>query len=292
MKRATAISLLKKTAAEWNDHNAPSLGASLAYYTLLSLAPLVLLVVALAGLFLPQIAARQDLVAQASQLAGESAANTLRTVLNASKQANGGVLASSLAVVTLLFGASGVFAELRQSLNLIWEAPPQSSGVRTFILQRLAAFAMVLMLGFLMLLSLLISAAIGLLEHYFVNILPAGTAMFSELLNVVASLAAISVLFGLIFKLVPDVLIDWRDVGIGALFTGILFTLGRAVLAFYIATTGVGSTYGAAGSLVALVVWVYYSAQIFFFGAVFTRVYALSCGSMSKRGVKMPAAIN
>jgi len=292
MDRSKAISLLKRTAEKWNAHNAPSLGASLAYYTLLSLAPLVVLVVALAAIFLPRSAAEQDLLVQARHLAGASAADTLHSVLMSSDHAKGGVLASSLAIVTLLFGASGVFAELRQSLNIIWDAPPDSGGVREIIVQRLATFVMVITLGLLLLLSLLVSAAIGVGEHYFAEVVPAGTAVVSEVVNVLASLAAISVLFGLIFKFIPNVPITWRDVGIGALFTAVLFTIGRMLLAFYLATAGVGSTYGAAGSIIALVVWVYYSAQIFFFGAVFTRVYADSCGSKRPVRAAARAAIN
>jgi len=208
-----------------------------------------------------------------------------------SNQAKGGVVASSLAIVTLLFGASGVFAELRQSLNIIWDAPPDTGGLRDIIVQRLATFVMVITLGILLLLSLLLSAAIGVGEHYFTEVVPAGTAVVSEVVNVVASLAAMSVLFGLIFKFIPNVPIAWRDVGVGAVFTAVLFTIGRMLLAFYLATAGVGSTYGAAGSIIALVVWVYYSAQIFFFGAVFTRVYADSCGSKRPRRDRASAAI-
>jgi membrane protein len=266
MDCATVVRLLKQTAARWNEHRAPSLGASLAYYTLLSLAPLAVLVVALAGVFLSRSTAEQDVIYQARQLAGDSAADTLRSVLASSRQAQGGIIASTLAIVTLLFGASSL------------------------IMQRLATFVMVIMLGVLLLLSLLVSAAIGLGEHYFAERVPEGTAVISEITNIVATLLAISVFFALIFKFVPNVKITWRDVAIGAVFTAILFTIGRMLLAFYLATAGVGSTYGAAGSLVALVVWVYYSAQIFFFGAVFTRVYADSCGSKKPRG--RAAAIN
>jgi len=292
MDRATVVSLLKQTAKKWNDHNAPSLGAALAYYTLLSLAPLVVLIVALAGIFLARTAVEQDLLVQARQLAGSSAADTLHSVLMNSNQAKGGLVASSIAIVALFFGASGVFAELRQSLNIIWNAPPDTGGLREIIVQRLATFVMVITLGILLLLSLLVSAAIGVGEHYFAEVVPAGTAIVSEIVNLVASLAAMSVFFGLIFKFIPNVPIAWRDVGIGAVFTAFLFTIGRMLLAFYLATAGVGSTYGAAGSIVALVVWVYYSAQIFFFGAVFTRVYADSCGSKRPRRPRASAAIN
>ena len=285
MSPASIYDLVKDTASQWSERNAPRLGASLAFYTLLSLAPLVILVVAICGLFLSKTTAEHELLGQARQLVGYSGADTLKSLVDNANHGKSGLIASVIAVVTLVFGASGVFVELRDSLNTIWDAPPAATGVRTFILRRLVTFGMVLALGFLLLVSLLITAVLGFLERYFMHFLPIGTAVVGELANVVLSLAAITILFALIYKFVPDVPIDWRDVGIGAVVTAVLFTIGRACLAFYMATAGVGSTYGAAGSLVALVVWVYYSAQIFFFGAIFTRVYADSYGSRKTRRI-------
>jgi membrane protein len=279
MNLASAFDLLKRTATRWNDLSAPRLGAALAFYTLLSLAPLVILVVAICGLFLRQSTAQSELLAQATQLVGYSGAKALQMVVNHANPPSGGLIASVTAIVTLIVGASGVFVELRDSLNTIWDARPSANSVKVFITRRLMCFGMVLALGFLLLVSLLISAAIGVVERYFLNLLPAGTAIAGEIANVVVSLAAITILFALMFKYVPDVRIDWRDVWTGALVTAVLFTIGRALLAYYLATAGVGSTYGAAGSLVALVVWVYYSAQIFFFGAIFTRTYSELFGS-------------
>ncbi len=288
MNRTTVFDLIKKSAAKWSDRDAPRLGAALAFYTLLSLAPLVILVVALCGFFLSRSTAEQELLGQARQLVGYSGANTLRSLVDNAQQIRSGLLASCIAIITLIFGASGVFVELRDSLNTIWDAPAVAGGIRGFVVRRLATFGMVLALGFLLLVSLLISAALGFLERYFMHFLPVGTAIVGEVANVVISLAAITILFALIFKFVPDVTIDWKDVWIGAAVTAMLFTVGRALLAFYMATAGVGSTYGAAGSLVALLVWVYYSAQIFLFGAVFTRIYADSYGSR-KRVTERPA---
>jgi membrane protein len=290
MTRAVAFDLLKRTADTWNDRNAPRLGASLAFYTLLSLAPLVVLVVAICGLALPKTTAEQELLSQATQLIGYQGANTIRSLIDNTQHAKSGIFAGVFAIATLLFGASGVFVELRDSLNFIWDVRTLSSGVRRFLLRRLATFGMVLALGFLLLVSLLISAAIGVVETYFMNLLPVSTAITGEIANVVVSVTAVTILFALIFKFVPDVRIDWHDVWIGAFVTSVLFTIGRALLALYLTTAGVGSTYGAAGSLVALVVWVYYSAQIFFFGAVFTRVYADLYGSRSARRVAPLAA--
>jgi membrane protein len=180
-----------------------------------------------------------------------------------------------VAVATLLFGASGVFAELQDSLNIIWDAPPgNSSGWIAMIKQRVISFGMVLALGLLLLVSLLLSAGLGLIEEFFSGLISVHAAALGEAANFVISLVGVAVLFALIFKFVPNVRIDWRDVIVGGVATAILFSIGRALLALYLRTTGIGSAYGAAGSLVALVVWVYYSAQIFFFGAEFTRVYA------------------
>ncbi len=288
MNKSTAVGLIKRTALKWSDRDAPRLGAALAFYTLLSLAPLVILVVAMCGFFLSRSTAEQELLGQARQLVGYSGANTLRSLVDNAQQLKSGVFASGIAIVTLIFGASGVFVELRDSLNTIWDAPEVTSGISGFVLRRLATFGMVLALGFLLLVSLLISAALGFLERYFMHFLPVGTVIVGEAANVLISLAAITILFALIFKFVPDVAIDWKDVWIGAAVTAVLFTVGRALLAFYMATAGVGSTYGAAGSLVALLVWVYYSAQIFLFGAVFTRIYADSYGSR-KRVTELPA---
>jgi membrane protein len=284
MSPATAFDLVKTTATRWNDHDAPRLGAALAYYTLLSLAPLAILVVGICGLVFSQSSAEQQLFSQAQELVGYQGAKTLQTLAHNAHQSKGGILAGIVAIITLVFGASGVFVELRDSLNTIWDAPPlPQGGVKTFIFRRLITFGMVLALGFLLLVSLVVSAALGIVEKYFMGLIPVHAAMAGEVANVVISLVAIAALFGLIFKFVPDVKIDWQDVGVGALVTAVLFTIGRSLLAFYMATAGVGSTYGAAGSLVALVVWVYYSAQIFFFGAVFTRVYAEYYGSRMKR---------
>lgn len=282
-----ALQLLKKTAASWNDHNAPRLGASLAYYSLLSIAPLLILTVRICEVVFKK-AAEQDLLQQIGAIAGYSSAVAIEKLLDSAHHANG-VLATIVALVTLLFGASGVFMDLRDSLNTIWHAPSRPSSTwRGVVWRRLVSFGMVIALGFLLLGSLILSAAITMVEKFFGKFMPLHLVIFSELANFLISLVALSVLFALIFKFVPDVPIDWRDVGIGAIVTALLFSIGKAVLALYLGTMGVGSTYGAAGSLVALVVWVYYSAQIFFFGAIFTKVYADTVGSQAaERGRAM-----
>lgn len=281
--------ILTITASRWSDRNAPRLGAALAYYTLLSLAPLLVLLVGICGLVFKR-SAEQHLVQQVAALAGSSSAKTIQTLLDSAHHANG-TLATIIALATLLFGASGVFMELRSSLNIIWDVPARlTSTWRDFVSERLVSFAMIVALGFLLLVSLIASAAISLLEKFFSDFVPLHFAILTELANFGISLVGLAVLFALIFKFVPDLPIHWRDVAIGAIATAVLFTVGKALLGLYLGTAGVGSTYGAAGSLVALVVWVYYSAQIFFFGAVFTRVYADTLGSQAARKERIAAA--
>ena len=276
--------VIKGAAVQWNDHNAPRLGAALAYYTLLSIAPLLILIVAIFGLAFDKNTAEQNLLGQVSGMAGESAARALKGVLDTAHRSGSGIFATVAAMVTLLFGASGVFMELRESLNTIWDAPPQTgSNWRTLVWQRLVSFGMVLALGFLLLVSLVLSAALAVVSNFFNNYIPVKAAILGETANFIIPLIAIAALFALIYKFVPDVPIAWRDVTIGAVVTAILFQIGKALLALYLATAGVGSAYGAAGSLVAFVVWVYYSAQIFFFGAVFTHVYANTFGTHADR---------
>jgi membrane protein len=274
--------LLKSTASKWSEHNAPRLGAALAYYMLLSIAPLVVLLVAICGIVFKRTVAERELLLTIRGVAGSTAADTVRMLLENARYAGSGMVATGVALIALLFGASGVFVELRASLNTIWDAPRRSSPAwRDFMWQRLVSFAMVLALTFLLLTSVIISASLTAAGKFFHGLIPLHDVIVSQALESIASFAAIWALFALIFKFVPEVPIAWRDVSIGAGVTALFFTIGKSVLALYIGTAGVGSTYGAAGSLVALVVWVYYSAQIFFFGAEFTRVYADSFGSHS-----------
>lgn len=281
MTLKSAADLLKETGSKWSGHNAPRLGAALAYYTLLSMAPLLILTVSICAVVF-KANAEMKLLSEAQGVVGSAGAKTLKMLIDNAHHPGAGILATLIALATLLFGASGVFVELRDSLNNIWDAPPpKSSSWQAFVKQRLVSFAMVLGLGALLLVSLVASAAMSVIATFFAGFVPVHTAILGEIANFLFSLAALAVLFGLIFKFVPDVPIDWRDVGIGAAFTAVLFTIGKGLLGLYLGTAGVGSTYGAAGSIVALVVWVYYSAQIFFFGAEFTRVYANSFGSYS-----------
>ena len=284
MKTADIKRLLTSTFTIWSDHNAPRLGAALAYYMLLSMAPLLILLVTICGLVLSESNARQQILEQATAVAGPSGEHVVSMLIQNASRPKTGIFASVVALITLLLGASGVFLELRDSLNTIWDVPERKgSTIAKMIWQRLTAFGMVLGLGLLLLVSLLLSAAIAIVENFFFGMIPVNVAILTEIANIVIPLAATTILFALIFKFVPDRPIVWRDVMFGAFVTAVLFSVGKALLAYYLGTVGVGSTYGAAGSLVAFVVWVYYSAQIFFFGAVFTKNYASYNGPPSKK---------
>lgn len=278
MSRKQAISFLKETYNKWSEHQAPRLGASVAFYSLLSFAPLLILITALIALVLGQESAQGALIGQARQMMGTHGADTVQNLLKNSQKPTAGIFSSVVAFITLLFGASGVFSELESALNIIWEAPEQtSSGLWGTIKQRLFSFGMVLSVGFLLLISLVLSTALSFMGHGLSQILPLPDALLQGL-NFIVSIVVIAVVFALMFKYVPNVKVSWHYVIIGAIGTAILFTIGKFLLGLYIGKASVGSTYGAAGSLVAVIVWIYYSAQIFFFGAEFTHVYALAHG--------------
>ncbi|MBV9761556.1 MAG: YihY/virulence factor BrkB family protein [Acidobacteriaceae bacterium] len=279
------LSLLKDTYSRWSEHNAPRLGASVAFYSILSFAPLLVLATAIIGFVFGHENAHGALVSEARQLIGDRGAETAESLLKSADKPATGTFASIIAFVTLLFGASGVFTELQAALNVMWDAPKkQSSGLMSLIKERLFSFGMVLSVGFLLLVSLLLSSALGFIGHSFGQLLPL-PAFVLQILNFALSFVVVTVLFALMLKYLPDVAISWRQVIVGAIGTALLFTIGKFLLAIYLSKAGVGSTYGAAGSLVAVVVWIYYSAQIFFFGAEYTRVHA---GAIAKEPAHSP----
>ncbi len=269
----------KNAADKWNEHHAPRLSAALAYYALLSLAPVVVLIVLICGLVFARNSAEQHLLDQVRDLAGNEWVAILKTLIENVQQSKNGLLASIIAIVALLFGSSSVFVELQDSLNTIWEAPVTRACVKNVVRQRIASFATVLAFGVLVLLSTVLDVAFQLIEQRFGSFIPVSTALVGEMVNLAVSFVAIAALFALIFKFVPDVPIGWRDVGIGAVVTAVLFEVGRTLLALYFTKATVGSAFGVAGSLVAFVAWIYYCAQIFFFGAILTRAYAAKFGS-------------
>lgn len=272
-------SMLRETFTEWQEDKAPQLGASLAFYSILSLAPLVVIVLAIAGAFFGDEAARGELVSQIRGLVGTEGGQAIEEMIAHARKPTTGILATILGTATLLFGASGVFGQLQDALNTIWDVKPKPGrGVWGFIRDRFFSFTMVLGTGFLLLVSLALSAGLAAVGRYVGGLIPGAEAIWT-VVNALVSFAVIAGLFALIFKYVPDVKIQWKDVLVGAVITAAFFTIGKLGLGLYLGTQGIGSAYGAAGSLVVLVVWVYYSAQILLFGAEFTQVYARFAGS-------------
>jgi len=273
------LGMVKEAFTDWNEDNAPRLGAALSYYTIFSIAPLLLISIAVAGLAFGADAAQGRVVAQIQGLVGRTAAEAIQGMLESARKPGQGLVATVFGAATLLFGAGGAFNELRGALDVIWEIPPRKGGgLLAMIRERLASFAMVLVVGFLLLVSLVISAGISAFE---VKGTFPGSGVVLQVVNNGVSLAVITVLFALIFKYLPDAHppVAWKDIWVGALITAALFTLGKYAIGFYLGRSSVASAYGAAGSVVLLLVWVYYSAQILFFGAELTQVYARRHGS-------------
>lgn len=270
--------ILKETATDWSDDNASRLAAALACYTLLSIAPLLVLSVAVAGLAFGEEAARGQIVGQIGGIVGTEAGVAVQTIAANAKEPSAGILSSIVGLAVLLFGASGVFNELQNTLNAIWEVEPKpNQGVKGFIRHRFFSFAMVLAVAFLLLVSLVVSAALAATGKFFERYLPGGELVW-QAVNFVVALSVTTALFAAIFKVIPDVVMRWRDAWIGGLFTAVLFTIGKFALGLYIGKSGTTSSFGVAGSLVALVLWVYYSSQILFLGAEFTQVYSRHFG--------------
>ncbi len=285
------VALVKDTVSDWSDDNASRLAASLACYTLLSIAPLVVLCVAIAGMVFGREAAQGQIAGELGSVVGAQGAQAIQAIVANAKNPGSGVLATIGGVAVLLFGASGVFGELQAALNTVWEVQPKPGrGIWGVIKDRFFSFTMVLGVGFLLLVSLVLSAALAAVGKYLT--LAAPLAPLWYLVNFLVSLAVTALIFALIYKVIPDVKIAWRDVWMGAIVTTVLFSLGRFLLGLYIGRSSVSSSYGAAGSLVALILWVYYSGQIFLFGAEFTQVYARRFGSNiepSKNAVPLEA---
>lgn len=274
--------LVSTAVDSWFLHNAPRLGASVAFYTLLSLAPLLIIVIAVAGAVFGKEAAEGQLVWQIQDLIGRDGAETIQTMLKGAQKPVAGGLATIFGLLTLFYGAGTVVSELRDALNTIWCVPPRpSSGLRSIVsllLDRTVAFAIVLGIGFLLLVSLAVNAALSALGGRFQYLFPMPPWVFKAL-DFLLTYIVIAVLFAIMYKWLPNLHIEWRDVILGAMLTSLLFGLGKYLIGLYLGTAGIASTYGAAGSLVVVLVWVYYSAQIFFLGAEFTRAYAQLYGS-------------
>jgi membrane protein len=275
----TVLSVVKEAFADWKDDNAPRLGAALAYYTVFSLAPLLVIAIAVAGLAFGHEAAQGRIVAEMQGLVGKAGAEAVQGMLESARKPSSSVWAAILGTITLILGAGGAFTELRGALNVVWEAPPKpGGGIWGAIRDRLLSFAMVLVLGFLLLVSLAMSAGLAAIHGFSVGLWP-GAKVLLEIVNAVFSFAVVTVLFAAIFKLLPDTKIAWRDVWAGAATTAGLFTVGKTLIGLYLGKSSIASAYGAAASLAIILAWVYYAAQILFFGAELTQVYAHRHGS-------------
>jgi membrane protein len=262
--------ILRQSFSAWSKHEAPTLGAALAFYTILSLAPLVVLVVSIVALIFGRSTAQHELLGQVQSLIGQQGSEAVKGIIDHAQKPASGIFASIISVITLLFGASGVFGQLRSALNKMWDVQPKSAGgLWGTIKQNVFSFGMVLAVGFLLMVSLVVSAALAAIGKYFGGLLPMPEFAL-QILNFLVSFAAISVLFALILRYVPDTRTPWKDLWVGSMMTALLFTIGKFLIGIYLGKAAVGSAYGAAGSLVAVLVWVYYSAMIFLFGAEFT----------------------
>lgn len=275
MSRLWAI--LKEAGPEWVADKAPRLGAALAYYTIFSIAPLLVIAIGIAGLVFGEEAARGQITSQVSKVVGQQGGEAIQAMVQSASKSSKGAIATVLGIVMLLFGAAGLFGQLQDALNTIWEVQPKPGrGVWGFVRDRFLSFSMVLGVAFLLLVSLVVSSALaaigGLLGDWQTGAVGLGVTALLDLV-------VITTLFALIYRFVPDAEIAWRDVWLGASLTAALFTLGTFFIGLYLGQAGVGSAYGAAGSLAVLLVWLYYSAQIFLFGAELTKAYSNQFGS-------------
>lgn len=281
--------MIKAAVISWRDDYAPSMGAALAYYTMFSVAPLLLIVVSIAGLVFGEEAARGEIHAQLAGMMGEAGANALQGLLQSVRKPSEGIVATLIGASVLFVGATTVFAELQDALDRIWRAPvrDRSGGLWGLLRARVLSFGMIMGLGFLLMVSLVFSAALSALGNWWAPLF-GGWALLLQAVNFVVSFAMVTLIFAMIYKVMPRVHVAWRDVWVGAAVTSMLFTVGKLLIGLYIGKSSITSGFGAAGSLAVVLVWVYYSAQIFLMGAEFTWVYAHTFGS--RRAQPRPGA--
>ncbi|RYG42906.1 MAG: YihY/virulence factor BrkB family protein [Chitinophagaceae bacterium] len=283
MKWSDVGHMLKRTFQGFVNDRALKLSASLSYYTVFSMAPLILLVISLAGFFLGEDAARGHIFTELNGLIGNGAAAQIQEVIKNMELSGKTTMALIIGIVTLIIGATSVFGDIQDSINIIWrvKAKPKRGWVK-LLKDRLTSSSLIIGLGFLMIVSLLINGVLMALNAWLRSYFPETTLILFEILNIAIVMAVIWLLFSVIFKVLPDAEIRWKDVRMGAFFTMLLFMLGRYLISLYIETTGAGSAYGAAGSLIVILVWVYYTAAILYFGAEFTRAYTEFTGARIK----------
>lgn len=286
---AEAWTILKTAGADFFEDKAAQLGAALAFYSILSLAPLLIIAISVAGLVFGEEAARGEVSTQIEGMVGPQGAKAVESMLTNARRPAAGTVAAVFGIVMLLVGASGVFGQLQDAMNTIWEVPPKKeAGIWGMVKSRFLSFTLVLGVGFLLLISLLLSAIISGASEYMNGIWPHLEPLW-HLANALVSFVVVMLLFAMIFKFLPDTTVAWRDVWVGAALTALLFTVGKFLIGLYLGKSSIASAYGAAGSLVVLLVWIYYSAQILFFGAELTQVYARRHGSWSSKKTALEA---
>ena len=276
--------LLKKSAVAWFDDGCPRLGAALAFYTIFSLAPVLIIGISIASFAFGRDAVQGHVVTQIQGLVGHDAAVTIQSMIENAHRSPSGFTATLFGIATLLVGATAVFGELQDAFNLIWrsKSKPRSFWL-TMMISRLLSFSLVIALGFLMLASLIASAGITAFTGY-LQLLAGATGAVLSLINFGVSFAMLTLLFALLFKVLPSAVVPWRDVWLGSVITAILFSVGKFMIGLYLGNSGIASSYGAAGSLVVILVWIYYSAQILLFGAEFTRLHAAPRNTLAAVG--------
>ncbi|MGZ5304960.1 MAG: YihY/virulence factor BrkB family protein, partial [Bacteroidia bacterium] len=273
--------LLKDAYNSFAEDDTWTMGAALSYYTVFSLAPILIIVIAAAGMIFGQEAVEGKIYGEVKGFLGAQGAIQVQEMVKSAYNPGKSKFATVIAIVLLLYGATTVFGQLQASLNKIWQVKPKpKKGYIKYIRDRFLSFSLIIALGFLLLVSLVISAAMVALGDYLKNMLPEVSVYLLNIVTFIISLAVNVLLFGMMYKFLPDAKVKWRDVWIGALFTALLFALGRFLIALYLGKSDIGSTYGAAGSIVLVLLWVNYSSQILFFGAEFTQVYAQQYGSL------------
>ena len=279
-----AWKMLRETVLSFIDDEALSRGAAIAFYIVVSIAPVLLIVVAIAGVAFGHDAAQNAIITQLSGLMGQQTAEVIQTAIASAAGKSSGILATTIGVATLVATASGVFGEMQSALNAIWKARSVATTVSRLIRARATSLGLVAALGFLLIVSLAVSAGLTAFGDYLDSIIPIGKLIF-PILNFVVSLALLSALFASIYKVLPDRRLEWWDVIIGAIVTSVLFTIGKSLIGWYLGSSAIASSYGAAGGLIVLLLWVYYSEQIFLLGAEFTKIFANQHGSKQDQPV-------
>lgn len=276
------LELLKQTYQEWSEDRCMRLGAALAYYTVFSLAPLLVLVIAGIGFFFGEQAAEGQIMGQLEGMLGADGAAGVQEMIRNANQPTQGLVATVVGLATMVIGASTVFGELQDAMNTVWDAKPDpSQSWFDYVVARLTSFSMILVVGFLLLVSLVLTAAVSALDSFLAGLFP-GADLLARVINLIVSFGMVTLLFAMIFKYLPDAKIAWRDVWAGAAGTALLFAVGKELIGLYLGQASSTSVYGAAGSLVVVLLWVFYSSQILFFGAEFTQVWSRTRGSLAE----------